>query len=53
MDASIKIKGALVDDPMQLKEHGEAFVSVERIPRTPPDDEVNPRRAGPRPPKII
>lgn len=35
-------------------EHGEAFVSTEKIPRTPPDD-VNPRRseaiAGP--PRII
>ena len=42
-DASVKIKGALIVDEVQIKEHGEAFVSTEKIPRTPPEQE-NPRR---------
>lgn len=36
----VKIKGELVEDETKLKEHGEGFLSREKIARTPPDDET-------------
>lgn len=35
---AVKIKGALVTEEKQLVEHGEGFVSREKIARTPPEE---------------
>jgi hypothetical protein len=36
----VKIKGELVNDENKLKEHGEGFVSREKIARTPPEEKM-------------
>lgn len=38
--APVKIKGELVNDETKLKEHGEGFVSREKIARTPPEEQM-------------
>lgn len=38
--APVKIKGELVNDENKLKEHGEGFVSREKIARTPPEEKM-------------
>jgi hypothetical protein len=35
---AVKIKGEIVTDENVIKEHGEAFMSREKILRTPPGD---------------
>lgn len=35
----VKIKGEVIDDPTKIVEHKTGFVSHEKIPRTPPDDD--------------
>ena len=45
----VKIKGELVNDEGQLKEHGEGFVTREKIARTPPEDKVRGPQQRPAP----
>lgn len=39
-DVPVKIKGEVVNDPQKLTEHKTGFISHEKIPRTPPDQNV-------------
>lgn len=36
-NVAVRVKGAIITDEKELKEHGEAFISAEKIARTPPE----------------
>jgi len=42
----VTIKGALITDEVELKEHGEGFASREKIARTPPEEKRGRKGGG-------